>query len=130
MPPTFRAPGRQDRAEQNREADRRRGSARKRGYNSKWDGAALDHLEKNPLCGYCALTGDTVSADLVDHLYPQRTYPGVFWVKRWWVSSCDECHNSFKQRIERKGRLALDDLARRLGLPTLDELDRSRPDRA
>lgn len=130
MPPTFRAPGRQDRAEQNREADRRRGSARARGYDSKWDKAARGHLDRCPLCRYCELTGDEVAATLVDHLYPQRTYPGVFWVKRWWVSSCDECHNGFKQRIERKGRLALDDLARRLGLPTLDELDRSRPDRA
>lgn len=130
MPPTFRAPGRQARADQNREADRRRGSARERGYTSKWDAAAKGHLDRNPLCAYCALAGDEVAATLVDHLYPQRTYAGVFWVKRWWVSSCDECHSGFKQRVERKGRLALDDLARRLGLPTLDETDLSRPKRA
>lgn len=123
MPPTLRASGQRSREERNREADQRRGSARKRGYTGKWDKAAKGHLDKNPLCAYCSMGEEVTPATLVDHLYPQRTYPGVFWVKVWWVSCCNDCHNHYKQRIERRGRMALDELARRLGLPTLDEVD-------
>lgn len=130
MPPTFRASNRPTRAEQNRQADQRRGSARERGYSSKWDAAAKGHLDRNPLCAYCALAGDTVAAELVDHLYPHKGDRWIFWLKRLWVSCCEACHNGFKQRLERKGFLALDDLARRLGLPTLDEMRHSRTDRA
>lgn len=130
MPPTFRPPQRQSRADQNREADRRRGSARERGYDSKWDKSAKGHLDRSPLCRYCELAGDTVAATLVDHLYPHRGDRGLFWLKTLWVSCCKPCHDGFKQRIERKGMIALDDLARRLGLPTLDEIRRSRTDRA
>lgn len=129
MPPTFRASNRPSRAEQNRQADQRRGSARERGYDSKWDKAAKGHLDRNPLCAYCALGGEDVAATLVDHLYPHKGNRWLFWLKELWVSSCDECHNRFKQRIERMGRLALDDLARRLGRRTLAEIEQSRPDR-
>lgn len=130
MPPTFRSPQRQARSEQNREADQRRGSARARGYDSKWDKAAKGHLNHDPLCRYCDLAGEVVAATLVDHLYPHKGDRWLFWVKELWVSSCDDCHNGFKQRLERMGRMALDDLASRLGLRTLGEIERSKTDRA
>ncbi len=127
MPPNFRASGRPTLSEQRRDTDRRRGSARERGYDSKWDKAAKGHLDHDPLCRYCALADETTAATLVDHLYPHKGDRKLFWTKVFWVSSCKDCHDSFKQRVERKGVLALDDLARRLDLPTLDEFRRSHP---
>lgn len=118
-PTVFHPRARQTRQEQNRVADRRRGSARQRGYSRAWDKASTGHLRNSPLCLYCKLIGRDEPADLTDHLYPHRTYEGVFWLKAYWVSCCDDCHNGFKQRVERKGRVALDCLALQLGLPPL-----------
>lgn len=118
-PPLFRPKAQPTRQQQNQEADRRRGSARARGYSPAWDKASAGHIRNSPLCRYCELIGVVRPATLTDHLYPHRTYEGVFWVKRLWVSSCDDCHSGFKQRVERKGRAALDHLARRLGIEPL-----------
>lgn len=96
------------------ERDRR--GARQRGYDSEWERAAASHLQRHPLCAYCALNQVVTAATLVDHLYPHRGDRTLFWRREWWVSSCGSCHSGFKQQIERTGRSALDDLARRLGL--------------
>jgi len=106
-PPTFRPSHSPSRQQQNVEYDRRRGSARARGYTTDWDKASRLFLEENPLCGYCDLEGLTVAAVLVDHLYPQQ------------VSSCTGCHSGMKQSIEHQGKPALDELARRLGRPVM-----------
>ena len=119
MPPTHRPAGNLSRQDSNRQADRRRGSARERGYNAAWDRASRGHRARHPLCQYCALVDEVKAADLTDHLYPHRGDHVVFWNKTYWVSSCDDCHNGFKQRVERKGRAAIDQLAVRLGLPPL-----------
>jgi 5-methylcytosine-specific restriction protein A len=121
MPPAFRANGVRTRQETNQEADARRGSATSRGYTHRWSKARATWLKRHPLCGYCQLEGRVVAADLVDHLYPHRTFPDVFWLTAFWVSCCTSCHNTFKQAIERAGRLALDALAARLGLPSLSD---------
>lgn len=126
MPPIFRPKGWRPREVTAREADQRRGSARERGYDARWDRASASHRRKHPLCEYC-LTGAfgqakrSTACTLTDHLYPHRQYDGVFWVKDWWVSSCDDCHSIFKQALERKGRAALDALARFLGRKTYNE---------
>jgi 5-methylcytosine-specific restriction enzyme A len=117
MPPTFRAPHAPSRAERRREQDHRRGSARERGYDARWSRASASHRARNPLCAYCELDGLIRPAELTDHLYPHRTYEGVFWIKHWWVSSCKGCHDGMKQAVERAGKAAIDALARRLGLP-------------
>jgi 5-methylcytosine-specific restriction protein A len=109
------------------EADQRRGSARARGYSAAWDKAAKGHRKASPFCRYCELGvwGDPpviVSATQTDHLYPHRTFAGVFWLSELWVSCCDTCHSGPKQALERRGRQAIDQLARRLGLPTLDQV--------
>lgn len=123
-PPTFRPPSSPTRREVNREADTRRGSARDRGYSGAWDKASKGHLRSRPFCQYCeaGAFGEvcTAAAEVTDHLYPQRAYPGVFWRKEWWVSACSACHDGGKQRAEREGREALDALARLLGRPVLD----------
>lgn len=126
MPPVFRPNGVRTKRERDRAADARRGSARARGYDSRWDKAARGHRLRHPLCRYCEVGawGDAprvTPAALTDHLYPHRRFAGVFWLKIFWVSSCSDCHDGPKQAIERQGRTALDALARLLGLPTLAE---------
>lgn len=119
MPARFRPPSQPTRQALNREADHRRGSARERGYTAAWDKASVGHLRNDPLCRYCALAEEVTPATLTDHLYPHRGDQVLFWNRTYWVSSCKPCHDGFKQRIERQGRFALDDLAARLGLPRL-----------
>ncbi|WP_303698784.1 hypothetical protein [Brevundimonas naejangsanensis] len=118
-PRVFRATAQPTRQQQNREADRRRGSARQRGYTTAWDKASAGHVRNNPLCRYCDLAGQVRPAELTDHLYPHRGDQDVFWNKRYWIASCAECHSGFKQRVERRGRAAIDALAIRLGLDPL-----------
>lgn len=124
-PPLFRPHGRATRAEQNREADGRRGSARQRGYTGRWDKASKTFIARHPLCRYCEVgaygPARVAPASLTDHLYPHRTFDGVFWLTRLWVPCCTDCHAA-KQATERKGRAALDALARRIGWPTLAEV--------
>jgi 5-methylcytosine-specific restriction protein A len=110
-PPTFRPPG----SRSPRQYERDRGSARERGYDGNWRKSSKSHLAEHPVCEYCALDGLVVAATLVDHLYPQRRFPDVFWRTEWWVSSCAPCHAGLKQRVENAGRRAIDDLAARLG---------------
>lgn len=117
----FRPSHARERAELNQDYDRHRGSARQRGYTAAWDKAAAAHLRSHPLCIYCALVDRVTPATCVDHLYPQRQFPDVFWRSEWWGSSCAECHSGFKQRVERRGRAALDALARRLDRPVMGE---------
>lgn len=107
LPPTFRPASRPSRIELDREADRRRGSARDRGYTTKWDKASKGHLDHHPLCVYCAMGAwgedprDT-PATLVDHLIPHRGDQAVFWNRADWTSSCAECHDGPKQVVERR----------------------------
>jgi|GEM_PF-736630 len=120
MPTRFRPHGQTSRRDQNAAADRRRGSARERGYTTRWDKASAGHIRNNPLCRYCDLGGEVKPAEVTDHLYPHRGDQAVFWNRTYWIGSCTTCHSGWKQRVERLGRLALDDLAARLGLPPLE----------
>lgn len=119
MPPTFRPAGNISRSESRKASDARRGSARERGYTSAWDRASRGHRRSSPLCRYCELVDEVAAATVTDHLYPHRGDQELFWNRTYWVSSCASCHDGFKQRVERKGRAALDLLAQRLGLPPL-----------
>lgn len=118
-PAVFRPRPQVSREQQNREADQRRGSARERGYTTAWDKVSAGHLRNDPLCRYCQLVDQVRPADLTDHLYPHKRDQALFWNRTYWISCCTECHSGFKQRVERKGRAALDALAIRLGLPPL-----------
>jgi 5-methylcytosine-specific restriction protein A len=115
MPPMLRRSGQPSRAEAARFDDRRRGTAKQRGYDSRWNKAAKNFRLSHPLCEYCALEGRVAATEAVDHLYPHRQYESVFWLTEWWVATCNSCHSGFKQAVERQGRAALDALAVRLG---------------
>ncbi|RZJ19112.1 MAG: HNH endonuclease [Brevundimonas sp.] len=119
LPPTFRPANAVTRRDTNRASDARRGSARERGYTSAWDRASRGHLRSSPLCRYCELIDEVTAATLTDHLYPHRGDQALFWNRTYWISCCKPCHDGFKQRLERQGRMALDNLAVRLGLPPL-----------
>lgn len=119
-PPVFRPHALGTRQASAQSYERSRGSARERGYDGRWSKASKTFLLENPLCEYhLLLDGRSVSATLTDHLYPQQVYEGVFWTRKWWVGSCDACHSGFKQSVERQGKAAIDDLARRLGREVL-----------
>ena len=105
------------------------GTSAERLYDGMWRKARDQHLDAHPLCRFCeaGAWGDpprTTAATVVDHLYPHQGQRWLFWLRRLWVSACAPCHNGPKQQAERRGPAALDDLARRLGLPTLIEARR------
>lgn len=115
------------RAEQNRAADDRRGSARERGYSTAWDKFARSWLIGNPLCVYCAAQGRDQAAEVVDHITPHRGDPTAFWPQpgddwaAFFAASCRKCHDGPKQRAElyadRMGEDVRLILARRVMLP-------------
>jgi 5-methylcytosine-specific restriction protein A len=126
MPPMFRAHGARSKAEANREVDRRRGSAKERGYDSRWTKARASHLLRSPICRYCEVGAfgpkRVTAATVVDHLYPHRGERRLFWLTALWVSACEACHSGPKQSAERGGPAAMDALADVLGLPRLAAL--------
>jgi 5-methylcytosine-specific restriction protein A len=84
-------------------ADRRRGSARARGYTGAWDKAAKAFRQAHPLCRLCLERGRTVAARVVDHIKPHRGDRDLFWDVKNWQSLCSRCHDSVKQSEERLG---------------------------
>lgn len=84
------------------EVDRRRPSARKRGYDSKWEKARAAYLLKHPLCVMCLVVGQRTPATVVDHKIPHRGDPVLFWNSENWQQLCDGHHNSAKQRAEKR----------------------------
>lgn len=127
MPPSFRPKG-QSRQVTNRAADLRRGTAHSRGYDARWAKASKAYLASHPLCEYCAAGafGDDPRdepASLVDHLFPHRadgqSDRALFWCDAGWVASCTPCHSGPKQAVERRGLVALRQLAELLGRPIL-----------
>ena len=118
-PPTFRPHG-LSRRDRERLYDQARGSAAERHYDGAWDRARRAHLKAHPLCVYCELDGFVTAATLVDHFWPHSGDRTVFWLRRYWTSSCVSCHSGMKQAAERAGPAALLALAVRLGLPAID----------
>ncbi len=105
MLPTLGVKARYD---EGRTDDQRRGSARARGYTTKWDKAAKAHLSDHPLCRYCELGAfgqapRVTAATLVDHIVPHRGDQALFWSRRNWASACKACHDGPKQALEARG---------------------------
>lgn len=124
MPPLHRPKTQRTKVERQREHDLRRGSARDRGYDAAWDRASAAFRREFPFCQYGEVgafgEAHVAAADLVDHLYPQQQFPGVFWRRDLWVSCCAECHNGPKRALELKRDVAaLHRLADQLGRPRL-----------
>lgn len=80
----------------------RRGSARERGYDTRWDKARGAYLVAHPLCVCCEANGAVVAATLVDHVKPHKGDRSLFWDQANWQGLCDWCHNNVKSVIERR----------------------------
>ena len=87
--------------EAKRQYDRRRGSARQRGYTHRWDKAAAAFKREHPLCVMCAKVGKVTAVFAVDHIVPHRGDMQLFWDSSNWQSLCEPHHNRDKRLIER-----------------------------
>lgn len=92
--------------EAKRRHDERRGSARERGYDSRWDKARKTFLRTHPLCRMCEAQGRVTPATVVDHIIPHKGDQALFWDTGNWQPLCTHHHNSAKQREERGGPCA------------------------
>lgn len=109
----FRPQGAMTRQEQKAKAERWRGSAYQRGYDSRWNKARRTFLQANPLCIGCLAVGRTEPATVVDHVDPHHGDPDKFWDTSMWQACCKWHHDSVKQSLEAayaRGRLRLEDL--------------------
>jgi len=78
------------------EADKRRPSARARGYDSRWDVERTAFLKAHPKCARCE-----APATVVDHKIPHRGDKKLFWNRSNWQPLCVTCHSRWKQSMER-----------------------------
>lgn len=99
-PATFRPASQPDRAEQRRASDERRGSARDRGYNVRWEKARKTFLARAPLCLGCQAVGRVEAAAIVDHVVPHGGDSERFWDTGLWQGCCKWHHDVVKQRLE------------------------------
>ncbi len=90
-----------DKRERNREYDQRRGSARERGYNARWQKARATYLQRNPLCVMCQKEGRVTPATVIDHRIPHKGDQQLFWDTGNWQALCKPHHDRDKQREER-----------------------------
>ena len=84
-------------AERKARFDRKRPGSSARGYTGAWARARAAFLRRNPACAMCAAPATTV-----DHITPHRGDAARFWDRANWQPLCTRCHNSAKQRAERR----------------------------
>lgn len=70
-----------------------RGSARERGYDSRWEKARRIFLMNNPLRVECLKEDRFVPSKVVDHIKLHRGNKKLFWDKNNWQSLCVTHHN-------------------------------------
>lgn len=78
-----------------RESDRRRPSARERGYDQRWETARSNFLQL-PENRYCAC-GCNRYADTIHHNPPHRGDMRKFWDRSTWVPMAFACHSKIKE---------------------------------
>jgi 5-methylcytosine-specific restriction endonuclease McrA len=106
MPPTYRPHGARDRMEVRRAADERRGSARERGYDARWERARTAYIAAHPLCIGCEAVGRVTRASVVDHIVPHQGDQRLFWDEANWQPCCSFHHDRVKQQLEARWRAA------------------------
>lgn len=72
--------------------DRRRGTARERGYDWRWQNYARRYLIDHPLCAVCLALGHTEPATCVDHIEPHRGNAVLFLDTSNHQALCGRCH--------------------------------------
>jgi 5-methylcytosine-specific restriction endonuclease McrA len=115
-----------DTEQANRDYEQRRGSARDRGYDARWDRERLRFIARHPLCRGCESRGEVTRTAIVDHVIPHKGDMVLFWDEQNWQPSCQWDHDVLKQKLEGlwlKGEIDVSELrldsttARRLGPP-------------
>lgn len=79
-----------------RETDKRRGSASKRGYGATWQRTSKAFLDAHPLCQCPDCDEGRVrvrAATVVDHIIPHRGDMSLFWKRDNWQAMAKECHD-------------------------------------
>jgi 5-methylcytosine-specific restriction endonuclease McrA len=80
----------------------------KRLYTYRWQQASKAFLAEHPLCmcPYCKEGALRVRASsVVDHDPPHRGDYSAFWNRDSWRALAKQCHDSYKQRLEKSGRM-------------------------
>lgn len=72
-------------------------------YGRKWRKARSAFLKSHPLCIICTRTGTTSVATVVDHITPHKGDLALFWDQNNWQPLCENCHNSYKQAMDKSG---------------------------
>lgn len=80
------------------EADKKRPSARARGYDVQWEKERAAFLKVHPIC---AMPGCGKPATVVDHKIPHKGNDKLFRDRSNWQPMCASCHSSRKQRQEK-----------------------------
>lgn len=83
-----------------------RKSAAQRGYDHRWQKARAVFLRQHPLC-QCPTCDEgnkrVTLATVVDHKIPHRGDKTLFWDRSNWQALAKQCHDSYKQRLEKSG---------------------------
>lgn len=88
--------------ERERAEDRARGTARGRGYDTRWDKTSRAYLARHPFCLGCRAVGLTRASEVTDHILP---FKGDERLKRDpanWQPACRWHHDIVKARLERE----------------------------
>ena len=101
-PKTFRAAHAPTPKQSEQDYDRRRGSARERGYSSKWDKVSVAFLRKHRVCKACEAVGVLQATEVTDHIVPHKGDMGLFWDRSNWQACCRWHHDVVKQILERE----------------------------
>lgn len=80
--------------------DKKRPSAKARGYDREWERARADYLAAYPSCRRCG-----AKASLVDHIIPIRTAPHRRLDRTNFQALCTPCHSGWKQAQEKGTKL-------------------------
>jgi 5-methylcytosine-specific restriction protein A len=73
--------------------DARRGTAKQRGYDSRWAKASAGYLRSHPLCVVCEQVGRVTPSRVTDHIVPHKGSTLLFWNASNWRALCKRCHD-------------------------------------
>ncbi len=93
--------------------DRDRGSARQRGYTTRWDKACATFKQRHPYCLGCQALGKRMATQVVDHVEPHKGDQAKFWNTAMWQPACVWHHEVIKKRLERmfeQGEIGISEL--------------------
>jgi 5-methylcytosine-specific restriction protein A len=82
-----------------------RGTARQRGYDTRWEKYRAKFLAANPFCALCQQRGKLTRATVVDHIEPHKGDHRLFWKRENHQGLCASCHDGAKKQLERSGTL-------------------------